>query len=300
MFRLALFALVAAVLIATLHAAPEPPKAASSGTRASPAAAPSGAASQATNKPAAAAAAAADAAAQPKSAATPAATPPSAPATSAASTPSSAAASTPSSDYVPLAAGSTEFNLHLQIRGNLAGFDCNSLVSDISSNPAFAGVTRFNLAESGMSDSCAAQVFALLHKMPLVHHVSCHRCKVASAGVAALAKHMSSGKSKISFIDLIWNDLADADIQTLADSFDNVPHFVMVHSDHNPKCGNANGILRDCKNRRAEDKRNEEIHAAARAAEAQARAAEAQAAAAAAAAAAKKQVKADKSAAGTL
>jgi len=46
--------------------------------------------------------------------------------------------------------------------------------------------------------------------------------------------------------------------------------------------------------------RNEEIHAAARAAEAQARAAEAQAAAAAAAAAAKKQVKADKSAAGTL
>jgi hypothetical protein len=100
MYRIALLAVIAAALLATLHAAPEPPKTASSGaftiifkcpsrhhpllfagSRASPAAAPSGAASQTTIKPTAAAPAAAAAAAaapaaaapaQPKSDATPA------------------------------------------------------------------------------------------------------------------------------------------------------------------------------------------------------------------------------------
>jgi hypothetical protein len=46
-----------------------------------------------------------------------------------------------------------------------------------------------------------------------------------------------------------------SDIQALADSLDNTSHYVMLHTDHNPKCHNANHILRQCKNHKAEAKR---------------------------------------------
>ena len=79
-------------------------------------------------------------------------------------------------------------------------------------------------AESKLSDSCAAQVFSLLKKMPLVHYINCHRCAVSSAGdlplnpclliavgpsvipcpgAAALARYLAPGTSKVSFIDLV-------------------------------------------------------------------------------------------------
>jgi hypothetical protein len=47
------------------------------------------------------------------------------------------------------------------------------------------------------------------------------------------------------------------DIQAIADSLDNVPHFVMLHTDHNQRCHNANHILRECKNHKKEAKRSE-------------------------------------------
>ena len=79
-------------------------------------------------------------------------------------------------------------------------------------------------AESKLSDSCAAQVFSLLEKMPLVNYINCHRCAVSSAGdlplnpclliavgpsvipcpgAAALARYLAPGTSKVSFIDLV-------------------------------------------------------------------------------------------------
>jgi hypothetical protein len=94
------------------------------------------------------------------------------------------------------------------------------------------------------------------------------------------------------------------DVQVLADSFDNLPFNVAVYTDHNPKCHNANGILRDCKNHRAEAKRQEAVHAAAIAAEqAREKARETERRAEqikAAAAAVKQQHKVDKTSAGTL
>jgi hypothetical protein len=47
------------------------------------------------------------------------------------------------------------------------------------------------------------------------------------------------------------------DIQTLADSLDNIPHFVLFHTDHNANCHNANHILRMSKNYQAESARQE-------------------------------------------
>ena len=112
-----------------------------------------------------------------------------------------------------------------QFRGNLHGFDCDviclprvivlfvltlctrqALVSDMTSNAAFAGVATFKLvifneeahllhtassafppcalhAESKFSGSCAARVFSLLSKMPNIALLNCHRCAVATAGV---------------------------------------------------------------------------------------------------------------------
>ncbi len=45
------------------------------------------------------------------------------------------------------------------------------------------------------------------------------------------------------------------DLQAIADSLDNIPHFVALHTDHNPRCAAANHILRECKNHKAEANR---------------------------------------------
>ena len=119
-----------------------------------------------------------------------------------------------------LPADSTEFHLMQQIRGNLNGFDCD--VSALPPNrflfhadSVYIPGSRFrhqiqrrfcwchtfefgdswsaqfqsshvnsspSQAESRMSDACAAQVFSLLHKMPQLHNLNCHRCTVSSAG----------------------------------------------------------------------------------------------------------------------
>lgn len=280
MFKFALLVLIVAALFVTPHAAPEAAK----GSRASPAAAQSAPTSQ-------------------KTAETSAPEPKAAPAQPAAARAKTAAAPAEST-YSPLPADSTEFHLMQQIRGNLNGFDCDALVSDIKSNAAFAGVTRLNLAESKMSDACAAQVFSLLNKMPQLHHLNCHRCAVSSAGVSALARHLSPGTSKITSIDLIWNDLADSDVQALADALDSTPHFVQVYTDHNPKCHNANHILRSCKNHKGAAERQQAVHTAALEAEAARQAAkrdeQIKAAAAAVKQQQKQQQKVDKTAAGTL
>jgi hypothetical protein len=169
-------------------------------------------------------------------------------------------------------------------------------------------------------------------------------------GTAALARYLSSGTTKIHFIDLVlnlfvailmpfWTLLCrygtilmiqvcnmisllfisshslHPDIQAIADSLDNVPHFVLLHTDHNARCHNANHIIRECKNHKNEAKRSawklhlnlhlilprvEAAHAAARAAEAAREAEKKAEQARAAAAAVKQQQKVDKSAAGTL
>ena len=46
------------------------------------------------------------------------------------------------------------------------------------------------------------------------------------------------------------------DVQAIADSLDNVPHFVAIHTDHNARCNNANHVLRVCKNHVAENERH--------------------------------------------
>lgn len=119
-----------------------------------------------------------------------------------------------------------------------------------------------------------------------------------------MARYLAPGTTKVTFIDLIWNDLSDADLQAIADSLDNIPHFVALHTDHNPRCAAANHILRECKNHKAEANRQEAAHAAERAAEAareaEKRAEQIRAAAAAVKQQQKQQQKADKSAAGTL
>ena len=117
---------------------------------------------------------------------------------------------------------------------------------------------------------------------------------IARAGASALARHLSAGTSKISFIDLVrhlflsrcfpsdcsyrygtisriqvclrlhtcWPRClcsphpTSSDVQALADALDSTPHFVQIYTDHNPKCHNANHILRFCKNHKAEAKRH--------------------------------------------
>jgi hypothetical protein len=59
-------------------------------------------------------------------------------------------------------------------------------------------------AESKLSDSCAAQVFSLLKKMPLVHYINCHRCAVSSAGALPLIHLLWDHPSFLAQARLLW------------------------------------------------------------------------------------------------